>query len=117
MFNHSIRYLGSVLTDDGKCDTEIWRHMEIVKNTSQKLSKVLRHQKMSGETKKRVLCNLLYDGEWRTLFSQTKKRLEAMWLYKWITWTDYVRIKKVLRGIGSKIKKILLTFRKRELKF
>ena len=48
-------YLGSMLTEDGKCDTEIQRRIGIAKDAFQKLSKVLTNRKMTIKTKKRVL--------------------------------------------------------------
>lgn len=40
------KYLGSGLTDDGKYDIEVRRHIGIAKNASQKLSKVLNDRKI-----------------------------------------------------------------------
>lgn len=41
-----IHYLGSVITEDGKCDTQIWMCRRITKNAFQKLTKVLSDQRI-----------------------------------------------------------------------
>ena len=48
-------YLGSIITEDGTCDTEIRRRIGIAKEAFQKLSDILCDRKLSMETKKRVL--------------------------------------------------------------
>lgn len=46
-------YQGSLITEDGKCDTETRRYIGKAKDTSQKLNKVLRYKKISLEMKKK----------------------------------------------------------------
>ena len=63
-----LSFLGNMLTEDGKCDTEIQRRIGIAKDAFQKLSKVLTNRKMTIKTRKRVLdcyviTNLLYASE------------------------------------------------------
>ena len=48
-------YLGSVITSDGRYNTEIKKRIGMAKDTFQKLGKVLRNHKLAMETKKRVL--------------------------------------------------------------
>eukprot|EP00795_Rhopilema_esculentum_P009669 gene9669-biopygen2063 len=48
-------YLGSVITDDGKCDSEIKRRKGMAKDAFQKLGKILKDRKMSMDTKFGVL--------------------------------------------------------------
>ena len=78
------RYLRSMLTKDGKCDTKIQRRIGIAKDAFQKLSKVLTNRKMKIKTRKRVLdsyvgqlCNLLYASECWTVSAHMRSKLEA----------------------------------------
>lgn len=52
---------GIVVTDDKKWETEFWGHIGLAKEAFQRLSQVLRHMKMSLETKEKVselLCHI-----------------------------------------------------------
>lgn len=49
-----IKYLGSVLTEDRKCNTEIQQHVGIEKDAFEKLSIVLRNRKILLDTKNSV---------------------------------------------------------------
>lgn len=42
-----VKYLGSILTEDMKCDTEIRKHIGITKDVLQKLCQVIRKKKIS----------------------------------------------------------------------
>lgn len=55
-----IRYLGNVLTGDGKYDTAIRTRIEKAKDVSQMLSEILKNKKIHKETKK---TELLYGSE------------------------------------------------------
>ena len=120
------KYLGSVLTEDGKCDAEIKRRIGLAKDAFQKLSKVLRDRKVSRTTKKRVLyCYvipvLLYGSESWTISSRMRRRLEAieMWFYRRmlrISWTQHVSNYEVLRRMQTR-RRLMLDIRKRQLKF
>eukprot|EP00795_Rhopilema_esculentum_P000950 gene950-biopygen7395 len=54
------RKKGSVITDDGKCDSEIKRRKGMAKDAFQKLGKILKDRKMSMDTKFRVLDCYVY---------------------------------------------------------
>ena len=119
-------YLGSMLTEDGNCDTEIQRRFGIAKGAFQKLSKVLTNRTMTIKTRKRVLdcylmTNLLYASECWTISAHMRSKLEAaeMWFYRRmlkIPWTDHVTNEEVLKKIGTK-RKLLTSVRKRLLEF
>ena len=49
----SFNYLGSMITEDGKCDSEIKKRIFMSRQAFQKLAKLLKDRKMSIETKKR----------------------------------------------------------------
>ena len=75
-------YLGTMLTEDGKCGTEIQRCIGIAKDAFQKLRKVLTNRKMSIKTGKRmldcyVMTNLLYASECWTITARMRSKLEA----------------------------------------
>ncbi|MGX9987587.1 reverse transcriptase domain-containing protein [Soonwooa purpurea] len=120
------KYLGSVLTEDGKCDAEIKTRIGLARNAFQKLSKILKDRKVSRTTKKRVLnCYvipvLLYGSESWTISSRMRRRLEAteMWFYRRmlrISWTQHVSNYEVLRRMQTK-RRLMLDIRKRQLKF
>lgn len=50
-----VTYLDRVRREDGKCDSEIWRCMQIGKDDFQQLSKLLREKQISLERKKIML--------------------------------------------------------------
>ena len=56
----SFNYLGSLITDDGKCDSEIKRRIGMSKQAFQKLKRVLKDRKMSLRTRKRILHCYVY---------------------------------------------------------
>ena len=119
-------YLGSMLTKDGKCDTEIQRRIGIAKDAFQKLSKVLTNRKMTIKTRKRVLdcyviTNLLYASECWTVSAHMRSKLEAaeMWFYRRmlkIPWRLNITNEEVLKKKGAE-RKLLQTVRRRQLEF
>ena len=119
-------YLGSFLTEDGKCDMEIRRRIGIAKNTFMKLGKILRNGKISMHTKKRVQnCYvepvLLYGSECWTISAQMESKLQAteLWFYRRmmkISWVNHVTNEEVLRRAGTE-RKIMKAIRKRQIEF
>ncbi|MCH9665805.1 MAG: hypothetical protein K0U41_08180 [Gammaproteobacteria bacterium] len=119
-------YLGSMITEDGRCDTEIRRRIGIAKDSFQKLNKILKDRKLTMGTKIRVLdCYvlsiLLYGSECWTISPPMKQKLEAveMWFYRRmlrISWTDHATNEEVLRRAGTK-RKLINKIRKRQLQF
>ncbi|XP_069993113.1 uncharacterized protein [Penaeus vannamei] len=99
-------YLGSMVSDDGRCDTEIRKRIGIAKDTFQKLGTVFKDRRLGSETKVRVLdCYvnsvLLYGSECWTISAQMEKRLEATEMRFFrrmlqISWTDHVTIQEIL---------------------
>lgn len=95
-----LKYLGSILKEGGKCDTDIWRRIIIAKYAFPKLGRVIRNKKTLLETRKRVLNSyvmyvLLFGSEWWRITSKTKKkqpkygskqeRCAYHWLNRWAT--------------------------------
>ena len=59
-------YLGSIITNDGKCDSENKRRIGLARDAFQKLGKVLKDRKMFMETKLRVLdCCIPHPYIWQ----------------------------------------------------
>src|SRR5688572_23803242 len=48
-------YLGSLITEDGRCDGEIKRRIALIKDAFQKLENILLNRKLSIEVKKRIV--------------------------------------------------------------
>ena len=119
-------YLGSIITEDGKCDIEIKRRIGMAKDTFNKLEKVLKSRKMLMSTKKRVLeCYvisvLLYGSECWTISPTMRKRLEAveMWFYRRmlrLSWTEHTTNEEVLTRANAK-RSLINIIRERQLKF
>ena len=74
-----ITYLGSLITEDGRCEKEVKRRIEIARSAFVKISKILTSRKISIDTRKRlcvcyVWIALLYGSENWTLTKITAKR-------------------------------------------
>ena len=53
-------YLGSMLTSDGRCETEIKRRIGIAKKSFKDLSNILANRKISFDTRKRILKSYVW---------------------------------------------------------
>ena len=67
-------YLGQKITEDGRCEEEIKRRINIAKTTFSKMSKVLKSKKIALNTRKRILQ---YGVETWTITASMAKRLSA----------------------------------------
>jgi len=81
-------YLGSLISQDGRCDKEIKRRIGISKNIFHNIEKVLTSRAINMSTKLRLLkcyvwSTLLYGCESWTVSQRMKSKLEAteMWFY------------------------------------
>ena len=75
-------YLGQKITEDGRCEEEIKRRINIAKTTFSKMSKVLKSKKIALNTRKRILpcyiwSTLQYGVETWTITESIIKRLSA----------------------------------------
>ena len=110
-------YLGQKITEDGRCEEEIKRRINIAKTTFSKMTKILTSRKINVETRKRILqcyvwSTLLYGAETWTISENMAKRLSAleMWCYRRmlrISWTEKITNEEVLQK--AEIKKRLYT--------
>jgi len=120
------KYLGTIITEDGRCEREIKTRIGMAKEAFSRLKGLVTNTKMSLSTRKRlvhvfVLPILLYGCECWTLTSQLKKKLEAMemWLYRRmlkISWTEHVTNEEVLKRAQTE-RNLLASIIKRQLKF
>ena len=119
-------YLGSVIADDGKSETEIKKRIGVAKMAYNKMKRILSNMSMTLSLRIRLLkCYvwsvLLYGCETWTVSKKIRKRIEAaeMWFYRRmlrISWVARVTNEEVLRraGVG---RELMGTIRERQLKF
>ena len=79
---NSITYLDSLITEDGRCEKEVKRRIEITRSAFIKMNKILTARRISIDTRKRlcvcyVWSTLLYGSETWTLIKVTTKKLQA----------------------------------------
>ena len=120
------KYLGYMITSDGKCITEIKKRIATAKDAFQKLSLILKNRNISMTTKFRVLktyvwSTLTYGCECWTITSDIEKKIEAaeMWFIRRmlrISWTEKKPNVNVLRE-GNVQRSLLKTIRKRQVEF
>ena len=92
-------YLGSMITEDCKCQIEIRRRIAMGKEAFNKRGKLLRG-KLNHDLKRRLVKTLvwsvvLYESETWTMQKEDMKRLEAFEVWIWsrmerITWKDHI---------------------------
>ena len=120
------KYLGYMITSDGKCITEIKKRIATAKDAFQKLSLILKNRNISMTTKFRVLktyvwSTLTYGCECWTITSDIEKKIEAaeMWFIRRmlrISWAEKKTNVNVLRE-GNVQRSLLKTIRKRQMEF
>ena len=107
----SYMYLGSLITEDGRCEKEIKRRIMIARTTFTNVRTLLSCRCIHLKTRLRAIkCYI-----WPTLFSGAEtwtitksllSRLDAfeMWVYRRvlkISWTDKITNEEVLRRMGT----------------
>jgi len=120
------KYLGFMVTPDGRCDTEIQKRIAIAKNTFNKMSSLLKNRNISMDTKMRIIKSyvwsvFLYGCECWNISNNMKKKLEAteMWFIRRllrISWTEKKTNEEVLQQAGLQ-RTLMKTIRKRQLEF
>jgi hypothetical protein len=107
------KYLGSLITEDGRCETEVKARIAMGKDAFSKRKELLT-RKMNKTTKKKMIKTLvwsivLYGAETWTLRKEEVNRLNAfeMWLWRRmekISWTEKKSNEEVLQMVGEKRK-------------
>ena len=119
-------YLCELITENGKCEEEIRRRIEIARKSFTKMRTVQTNPKLSITSRIRfikcyVWSTLLYGVETWTISKISHQRLEAfeMWTLRRllrISWTRCVTNEEVLRFAGTS-RSLLETVRIRKLSF
>ena len=120
------KYLGVVVTDDGRCRTEVQKRIGMAKTSFNSMRKVLTNMNLGMKIRLRVLkcfvwSVLLYGCEAWTLDKTLKRRIEAveMWFLRRtlrLPWTARITNERVLEMAGVK-RELLNVVRRRQLKF
>ena len=120
------RYLGSVICDDGRSDTEIRTRIAMAKGNFGKMKSVLTNLSLSIGLRVRLLksyiwSGLLYGCESWTISAQMRIRPEAaeMWMYRRlmrVPWTARRTNQEILEMVGT-TRVLMTTIRQRQLRF
>ena len=116
------KYLGSMVTEDGRCTCEIKSRIAMAKAAFTKKKKPFTSKLDLNVRKKLVKCYVwsmaLYGAETWTLWATDQKCLESfeMWCCRRmeISWTDHVRNEEVLLRVNEQ-RNILHEIRKRKV--
>jgi len=118
----SFKYLGSILTNEGRCTCEIKCRIAMAKAAFNK-KRILFTSTLDLELRKKlvkcyILSTALYGAETWTLRAVDQKHLESFEMWCWrrmekISWNDHVRNKDVLVRVKEQ-RNILYEIRKRK---
>ena len=123
---NSFSYLGSILTEEGRCEKEIKTRISIAKDSFNKIRNLVTNQSISVGLRIRFVkayawSTFLYGCEAWNINKAMEKRIEAleMWFYRRImriSWVDHVSNERVLQRAGAR-REMLTSIRKRQLRF
>ena len=119
-------YLGSLITDDGRCEKEIKRRIMIARSTFTNMRTLLSCRGINLKTRLRAIkCyiwpTLFYGAETWTTTKSLLSRLDAfeMWVYRRvlkISWTEKITNQEVLIRMGTG-REIVRQFKTRKLQY
>ena len=118
----SFKYLGCILTEDGKCENEIKCRIAQAKEAFSKrkelLTKSLKNPTKIKIVKTLVWTTLLYGSETWTLRKEDIRKLEALEMWIWrrmerISWSDKITNDEALKRVGTD-RQLLNTLRSRK---
>ena len=122
----SFKYLGSLVSEDGKCDPDIRVRIGMAKTAFGQLRKILTSLAINIRTRVRVLkayvwSVLLFGCEAWTISKEMRKRLQAaeMWFYRRmlrVPWTARRTNQEILQRAGVS-REVMTIIRKRQLGF
>ena len=120
------QYLGSVVTADARCTTEIKRRIGIAKTAFRKMAHLLTNSRLGIPTRKRAIktyvwSTLLYGCEAWTVSREMENRLEAMEMWCWrrmlkVSWTQRRSNVSILETVGSR-RELMAVVRRRQMTF
>lgn len=120
------KYLGSEITNDGRCQVEINKRIGIAKNAFWK-HRDLMTRNISKTTKLRLLKTyvfsiLTYGCEAWTIHPEFGKKITSfeLWCYRRmlkVSWVDKITNVEILRRMGKSTPELLKDIRERKLKF
>ena len=120
------QYLGSVVTADARCETEIKRRIGIAKTAFRKMGNLLTNSHLRVETRVKavktyVWSTLLYGCETWTVSKEMEGRLEAMEMWCWrrmlkVSWMQRRSNVSILEAIGGR-RELMALVMKRQMKF
>ena len=120
------KYLGSVVTQDGRCDQEIKTRLAIARSAYIRIKPIVTNRSISINLRKRFIrayiwSTLMYGCESWTISKEMERRIEAaeMWFFRRmlkISWTDRVSNEEVLNRAGAK-REIMKMVRQRQMRF
>ena len=123
---NKFKYLGSIITEDGRCESEIKQRIGIARSAFGKMRNVISNRHVRIATRIRLIktyiwATLLYGCETWTINKEMEKRLEAFEMWCWrrmlrISWTERRTNESILVEI-SKQRELLKIIRRRQLGF
>ena len=118
----SFCYLGSMITPDARCHSDIKRRIVLGKDAFMKRGELMRGE-LSKNLNKRLVKALiwsvvLYGSETWTMRKKDVKRLEAFEMWIWrrmekVSWTEHVTNEEVLKRVEEK-RSLMATLRERQ---
>ena len=106
------KYLGQIITDDGRCDKEVKRRIAIARSNFINMKDVLATRKLKWDTRMRLvrcymLSTLLYASETWVLNAETEARIRSleMWIYRRmlkISYQQHISNESILVGLNVK---------------
>ena len=119
-------YLGSIITQNGRCDEDIKTRIIIAKEAFNKVKNLVTNTSISVGLRKRFIrayawSTFLYGSEAWNISKVMEKRIEAleMWLYRRmlkVPWVDHISNEQVMQRAGAK-REIMDSIRKKQLRF
>jgi hypothetical protein len=121
----SFKYLGSTMTEDGRCEKEVRIRIAMAKEAFNKRKELLTKNFKKGIKKKLVKTlvwsTLLYGSETWTLRKEEIRKLEAVEMWMWrrlekISWTEKLTNEEVLKRVGEE-RQLVQLLRNRQKKW
>ena len=119
-------YLGSILTSNGRCDTEIKQRIRMAKKSFRDQMNMLANRKIKLDTRKRILKSyvwsvLLYGCEAWNISKNMEEKLASLelWFYRRmlkVSWMDKVRNELVLERAET-CRSLIKMITKRQMSF